>query len=300
MSPEQKQVRNISIPGWRSIISMPKGPKPTRAQYRAYYAARRSKLRPELPEDVVGEIERRMDMREKIKTSTMPTVAQGWARVMTWVDDTQDLFSLLTFGGRLAIRWLPKILGRFIPYLGWVLLASDILRLLTLLGGIIQPFWITHCLGFSKGAASVIPSLVMGNAAKLIGHRLTGNNPFGRLARLKRAKKFVGKLFRVGEFIEMAQALKTITGYGLTLGSLMGAVGEAAYGAELAIRGEPVSIRVQGGASIALNHSDGGAYAPGSPGGLSKIYRAYGQMLASPEARAQANARADALEGIGE
>lgn len=289
----------ISLPGWEGIIAIPHGDKPTREQIREYYTANRQHRQPHLQPAVVAEIERRRDIRQRIESSATPDTAKKWANVLTYLDDAQDLFSLVAFGGRVATRIMPRLLGRLIPGLGWVLLGADILKLLTLLAMILQPFFVGLCHGLRKGLFGALPPLVTGNAAKLIGLGITGLNPFSRRARLARAAKFAGRLFRLGEALEIAQAMKTLTGYGLTLGGIMGTITESAYALELAARGEPVSVVVPGGSRITLHQGDLTAYGAGSPKGLANIYRRIGDTMTDPRGRAQARANADALDSIG-
>ena len=240
----------ITLPGWGDIISIPHGPPPTKAERDEYRKAKREGRPPNLSADRIAEIERRMRIRERIQTSTTPTTAQGWTRILTWLDDAQDLFSIAAFTGRLFFRFAPKTLGRFIPGLGWIFLAADILKLLTLLASLIQPFFVALCHGVFTGIAGALPPLLMGNAAKLAAHGVMGLNPFSRAARLARTSKLTGKLFRFGEMLEMAQAMKTLTGYGLTLGGILGAITETAYGIELNLRGVPTTIQTSGGTKI--------------------------------------------------
>lgn len=289
----------ISLPGWDSIIAIPHGKPPTKAQYREYYAAKRQHRRPDLPQDVTAEIERRSDIRSRIQSSATPDTAQAWTKILTTLDDAQDLFSLVALAGRLFGRVAPKVLGRIIPGLGWILLGSDILKLLTLLASLLQPFFVAMCHGLSMGLSASLPALTIGNAAKLIGHGLTGLNPFSRAARLARQAKFTGKLFRMGEALEIAQAAKTLTGYGLTLGGIMGTITESAYALELAARGQPISIATPGGGRLALTGETGTATHAGSPAGLSKLYDAMGTMMINPADKAAAQAKADALRQYG-
>lgn len=291
---------SVSLPGWGDIISVPKGPKPTKDQIKEFYRARRAGSEPQLPEDVTEEIKRRRNIRDKIQSSAAPDTSRAWTNVMTWLDDTQDLFSLVAFGGRLAARLMPKIMGRFIPGIGWVLLAADILKLLTMAAMIIQPFFVAMCHGWSKGVAGALPALMMGNAAKLKGHGIAGLNPFRRYAQQARIAKLGGRLFRVPELIEMAQAMKTITGYGLTLGGIMGTITESAYAIELATRGQPVEIRVDGGARVKLSGTDSTAYSPGSTNGLSGIYKIAATISSNPTDRAIAKSKADAYRQLGQ
>lgn len=265
----------VNLPGWRDIIAIPRGDPPTKDQIREYYAAKRQGRAPTLSPDDVANIEQRRSRRERMMSSAAPETARNWGKVLTWLDDAQDLFSLIAFGGRLALkltpadaywaaigvmkgtRWTaaiaPRILGRLIPGLGWALLAADILKLLTMLSSLIAPFFVATCEGFVMGALGAMPAMMMGNAAKLIGHGITGLNPFSRAAQLKRVAKFGGKLFRFGEMLEIAQAAKTLTGYGLTLGGLVGTFQEIFYGAALQLRGEQVDIRLPGGKQLIVS-----------------------------------------------
>jgi len=289
----------ISLPGWDSIIAMPHGTPPSKAQYQQYYRSKRAGTRPDLPDGVISEIERRSDIRNRIQSSTAPATAKAWTKVLTALDDAQDMFSLVAFGGRLAYKIAPKIMGRFIPGLAWILVGQDILQLLTMLATILQPFFVAMCHGFSLGLVASLPALMIGNTAKIVGHRAVGLNPFRSMARFQRKQKFSGRLFRTGELLELAQVAKTITGYGLTLGGIMGTITESAYAIELALRGQPISIAVPGGARLALTGQTGTATAAGSPAALSSIYNAMGAMMLNPTDKAAARAKADALASYG-
>lgn len=291
--------QTISLPGWEDIISIPHGPKPSKAELSEYYKAKAAKRAANIPPDRIAEIERRNSTRQRMLSSTIPAEAQKWGNVLTWLDDAQDLFSLVTVGGRIAVRAAPKALGRFIPGLGWVLLAADILKLLTLLASLAQPFFVGMCAGWRKGTAAAIPALAMGNALKLMGHGIASLNPFSRASILARQAKFAGKLFRVGEMLEFAQAMKTLTGYGLTLGGIMGTIYETSYAIELFLRGGKVNIRAGGSSNAQISLSDGTAYGGGSPAGMAKIYSKLADTITDPTSKANAKARAQQLADIG-
>lgn len=289
----------VSLPGWRNIISIPGGAPPTKDEWRRYYQAQRTGRPPDLPPDRIAEIERRISIINSFKNSVTPSTGNAWTNILTWLDDTQDLFSLISIGGRLAARLAPKLLGRLIPGLGWVLLASDILKLLTMLSSIVQPFFVGLCHGWQKGVAAALPAALIGNAAKLLGHGWTGLNPFSRSAQLARVAKFGGKLFRVGEILEILQAMKTLTGYGLTLGAIMGTITQSAYALQLLLNGQPVDILVPGTTGTRIGLTTGTVYSSGSPQNLATLYSQIGAMTTNPIDRANANAHARALRQLG-
>lgn len=288
----------ISLPGWRDIISIPHAPPPTPDEYREYRDAAKRQRPPNLTTDRIDEIERRRAIRSRIQESTTPQTARRFQNILTWLDDAQDMFAILTVAGRLAARAFPKILARLIPGLAWVLLAADILKLLTLLTSIIQPFFVALCDGWRRGLIGGLPPLLLGNAAKLIGHGITGLNPFSRAARLARQAKFAGRLLRAGELLELAQAMKTLTGYGLTLGGIMGTITEIGYAIEMLIRGQGVEIAVSGPTQTRIRLADGTTYHAARPHVLASTLEHVARTHADPTIKELAAYKARTLRAI--
>ena len=150
------------------------------------------------------ELKRQRWLRYKNTKNPAPGYAQLAAQHLNFIDDAQDL--LFT---ALALAWplLRKLPYRFLPGLGWILAANDVLNMMTcLLGFAARP-------GLTKPECFQI-------LATLRGGRVWGVN---------RALKFLQKFPLYGFVLQAPQALFTVTkdilggpGYGVLPGPIMG------------------------------------------------------------------------------
>jgi len=74
-----------------------------------------------------------LDLKRRRFESVLASPQPGWLQkigsVMTWLDDCEDTLSTGVLLGRFALRLMPRIGARFVPILGWALLATDIIEL---------------------------------------------------------------------------------------------------------------------------------------------------------------------------
>ncbi len=161
----------------------------------------------------VAEIKRRKKRFKMIQASPTPQYAKSIARIMTKIDDTEDLLSTALVLGRALLKKSPWLLARvgtkFIPGLGWALLAVDILEISTMLWKLLMP----AMSGKKKGFDILNPSR------------------WKKTGRLKAASKFMGGKFGVPNLIEALQASETLFGVGISLGPIVGYATDSAYGA---------------------------------------------------------------------
>jgi len=75
-------------------------------------------------------------------------------------------------------------------------------------------------------------------------------SPEGRALTNNRASRWARMRFTFGEALQAAQVASDLTGYGLSLGAVMGFIGESTYGAVRASQGEKVKVR-----SPEVNHA---------------------------------------------
>jgi hypothetical protein len=146
---------------------------------------------------------------------------------------------------RFALRQLPltgRIAARFVPGLGWIILASDLLNALSLLGMIASPLFGVACTGSPAALAAGIPTMLFKRGLKSEVWNAVRRNPFGREARLAARAKAIGRLPGVGNLFEVAQTTEQLWGYGLSFGAVVGFLSEASFSAELIAKGEGVSI----------------------------------------------------------
>jgi hypothetical protein len=186
---------------------------------------------------------RRKRITTRIQQSVTPKDQQAVANVINAIDDVQDLTSFTGLVARLVLRAAPRVAARFVPVLGWIATASDVLNLLsflTLAGGAALGIHTHGALGgvaasagpaFARAALKreMWTALRRGRfkqiRAHAAGHVLRDLfDPRRKLAALTsgRGAGLLGKRVGLTEIIEGAQAVETLTGYGLSLGAIMG------------------------------------------------------------------------------
>lgn len=173
-----------------------------------------------LPIDALDNIDlkRQRIARMKSAKSPMPGFLQWIPNVINKLDDAQDL---LWTGLVLAKPLLKRLPARFVPYLGWVLLANDILNLATMLLGT---------------AASGRPS-------KVKVRKAFTSLPFSRKNRISKVAGFMGKTRWLPFALQAGQALESLTGYGLRLGALMAASNDLLWAGMRKLQGKKVIFR---------------------------------------------------------
>lgn len=191
---QRDKVYRIQIPGMKGFVSIPA----------------EKKLSPEVKDIIIK--------RYLAKYSPVPKKLQWIPGVINQIDDAQDLLSVALTLGKPLLRKLP---GRFIPGLGWVLLANDILNLGT----------------------AVLSIPLSGRPGKNIGRnilRYLGGNKFKKAAIVK---KWLSTTNWLGFSLQAGQVSSTLTGYGLKLGPMMGMISDFTWGAVRKLQGEKVEIK---------------------------------------------------------
>lgn len=139
--------------------------------------------------------------------SALPKFLQWIPSVINAIDDAQDLVSTALFLARPLLRKLPQ---RFVPYAGWALTAVDAANITNqVLGSIVIP-------GLSKADFYKEYRRI----------KQQTKDPTLRFRDWIKKTKWRGK---VGFLLQAAQAAETITGYGLSLGPIIGAVEETLW-----------------------------------------------------------------------
>lgn len=142
--------------------------------------------------------------------------------------------AMLGVAGRMA--------ARFIPIVGWIVLASDVLNLLSLLGMMATPTYALLCQGPQEALAAGVPAAVFKRALKSETWQMHNLNPFSRQARAARVLRSAGKLPSVGNLLEVLQTTDQLWGVGISLGGLVGVVNEAMFGLSQYADGKTVSV----------------------------------------------------------
>lgn len=187
---------SLTIPGWDDVIQL--GPRlpTTQAERKEFWDALREKREPNLPADVTAALVKRAAFSEAMRTSAAPGYLQGWGDILTAVDNVQDFTSTVATLGRLTIWAAPRIAGRFVPGVGWILTASDLLNALSFMGLVAMPIYALLCAGPTAAVAAGVPGMVAKKMLKGEMWKKMLNNPFSRKAR------FAGD--RVGERLDDA------------------------------------------------------------------------------------------------
>lgn len=199
---------SINIPGFNDIIHLRPKAKITEEELTEHRARRKRREPSNLSERQLEEIDRRRDRYIRMKQSHTPDLVKSISVVMTALDDVEDGLITAAVLGRIMVRILPRLMGRFVPVIGWALLASDIINLFQIMG------W----LPFSP------------TSAKRTKEGLTNRNPWGRVAKLNRLKKIKRVVPTIGEALEVAQTTDQLFGVGVCLGSIVGMFVDAASG----------------------------------------------------------------------
>jgi hypothetical protein len=172
-------------------------------------------------------------------------------------------------------------LGRAVPVLGWVLLAADLMKLVTQIGMLAFPAYALACAGPRAGLAAGLPALLMGpTLCKPIG-AWSKINPFGRKSKLARSRLARSWRPTVPNLIEVAQTTDSLFGVGISLGALTGLVSDTAFGIEQQNRGKDVRINATGAAD-SMHRIFSGQLARESGAALHDLRRAAGVLGYGP------------------
>jgi hypothetical protein len=146
--------------------------------------------------------------------------------------------ALLGLGSRVALRLLP--------FVGWLLLAADLLNLLNLLGLLALPAYSLLCSGPQEALAAGVPAATFKGALKRETWKMHNLNPFSRQARAKRLAKAARGVPGFGALLEVAQTTDQLFGYGISLGGVVGVLMEGSFAAARVQRGESVRLDTTG------------------------------------------------------
>lgn len=191
-------------------------PPPEPEKYKIYVPGFQDFIRVPALED--SAIRRERFFRYFNSQTVLPEKLRWIPTVIGWLDDAQDL---LITGLLLARPLLKKMPARFIPYLGWVLLANDVLNLST------------GFLGTAMGGRSFKRATLdaVSHVVSKRGFKITQAEHF-----LKNGIPWMSAVLQGG------QALETVTGYGLALGGMMGFLTGSFWGSIRLLTGNDVSI----------------------------------------------------------
>lgn len=261
---DQTAPRTVNVPGWDDIIKIPVGTKIRDTDYQEYKDAKREKRAPNMDPLVVKQIEANRQKNADRRQSAQDDQSQAWGAVMTAIDNVQDFFSTVGTLGRVVIWTAPRIpaalgiektavglvlakLGlragaRLIPFVGWVLLVSDLLNYLNLLGMLASPLYGLLCNGTKGFLAAAAPTVVFKRGLQQEVWKKFSSNPFSKQARADRLLKAASGRVSIPNLLEVAQTTQQLFGWGLSFGAAMGFVAEAVNVVGLKAEGTDVRL----------------------------------------------------------
>jgi hypothetical protein len=215
----------VIIPGFEDILHWNLPVRISTEEMAAHRFAKKRKLPSPLSPDQITMLAKRKYRFLKALASPTPKWLRNIGAIQNALDNAEDALVTTAVLGRWAARLSPRLLGRTVPYLGWVLLGSDIINLTNIFTWIHFAAAPTSCKNFD----------------------LANKNPFHRKAALARAKKLKRKWATVGEMLEILQTTDQTFGVGISLGGLVGAATDALSTAQLyeeyEIKGFPAGFR---------------------------------------------------------
>jgi len=149
---------------------------------------------------------------------------------------------------RATLGLTARLMGRFVPVVGWVLLGADVLNVLSLLGMMASPAYALACAGPQTALAAGIPVALFKQMLKAESWSMHRLNPFSRQARATRALRAGGRLPGVSNLIEVAQTTEQLFGVGASFGGLVGLLNEVTFGAAAYADGKSVQLNLPGAA----------------------------------------------------
>jgi hypothetical protein len=262
---DRPKVPTINVPAWDDIIRL--GPRPTLTDedWRIQKHFERARLPSPLTEEKQQAIADRRAMVERIRNSALPEYQQGVAAMATAVDNVQDAALTASVAGRILI---PAV-GRLGPYIAPAVLAlGNLATLLNWIGLGVYLFGIAytlacqgpraaianaavpHLAGYAfKGLRGVLPRqrgipMPAGRGPKP-GHlaAMAWGTASGRAIVNATGTRWAGLRISFGEALQAAQVASDLTGYGISLGALMGFIGETTYANQRLAQGEKVRVR---------------------------------------------------------
>lgn len=167
------------------------------------------------------ELKKQRIERFRTKVSPVPEQLQWVPRAINFVDDIQDL--LITFLW-LARPFIPGLPGILLMFFGRGLFVASILDIITLLLALTMMTATKRLFTFTTAADGLYAF----------------KDPKGAILRFARPW---GWRRHVGALLQAGQAAYTLSGYGLSLGALMGAVSDTMWGSVRQLQGNQVIFR---------------------------------------------------------
>lgn len=154
----------------------------------------------------------------RILESPAPEWFRTYATAATWIDNIQDHASVLYPLLKLLSKVAPRAFQKLTPVIGWIATGFDALNML-------------NALGRAK---------ITGLKAKREVCKYHKQNLFGKVSRYQRVDNIRNWKPNWADAIQALQVSDQYTGFGLSMGGIMGAVTDSIFAAYRYATGEPV------------------------------------------------------------
>lgn len=208
---QAKYGSTINIPGFDDIVHWKLPTRISTEEMAAHRFAKKRKLPSPLNPEQLGMLTARKYRFLKSLASPTPKWMQNIGAIQNALDNAEDALVTAAVFGKWAAKLAPRLLGRTVPYLGWLLLGSDIINL----------------------ANTFTWMRLAGNPTSCKNMDLASKNPFTHKAAAARAKKLARGGATFGEIIEILQTTDQMFGMGLSLGGIVGAASDVLSATQL-------------------------------------------------------------------
>jgi len=212
----------ITFPRIGDIIHLGTTKPMTTEEKSLYYSGKRFDIpAPRLAELTLSKA-RKKERFDRMMASPTPKIARAYTSIMTAIDDCQDALITLAAIGRIACKFLPRILSRFlIGPIGWLWLLAECMNAL------MMP---TACALNPRGCKRALRSKMKGRKGNM-------------KARMKAYPKSGKIIPSFSEGIQALQVTGDVYGWGLSLGPIMGLGMDLAFGGFRWLKGEKVAFK---------------------------------------------------------
>ena len=242
---------SISFPGFKDIVKLGFTKPPTVEEEWAW----KNKKWDWFGEERLAELKEYKAKRKKqfltMLASPTPAVFRDLGAIMTSIDDIQDTAAVLCVIGK-ALAWVGPKLGKgaipgvakwLLGPIGWVLTVADILSVVQAVGrGIAFPIPGKRLIGQTTRRLFYGPK-----APTRVGKRQLAayddNSPWGKKAKLARARKLSKLAPSQGNLLEIAQVTAQVFGVGICLGPIVGLLSDVMWGTVRALWRKPTVYR---------------------------------------------------------
>ena len=221
---------HVEIPSWDDIVHITPRYQYSEAEKAEFRKPANERIWSNVSREGLDEYAKRCDYVRKKMKSNIPEIVNKIGSIMTMIDDIEDGLTTAAVGGRLACKVAPKMLGKWIPYVGWAFRAADILNVFNMLsfiplsprGGKKRMYDLAESNPLSKKSKAHAAA-----KARAAQH----GKSYAKMAKKLPVLKKLGPIIpSMGEMLEIAQTTDNLFGVGLCLGPIVGMVLEGVFG----------------------------------------------------------------------